>query len=158
MQSIRISIDEMLDQKMIEAIGADHEDLGVCVTRICAQLRRYAEAKDMIARFGEDYVPPTVEERKAEVAELARLREALHDIHVTAHCISKAGPLTTPTLQDAWGKFDRIAVKATGALTRRPDSPAPTCPICGESFAMVWHENIKKWVCHRTHDAQPKTL
>lgn len=42
-------------------------------------------------------------------------RETLSDIHLQAHCIAKAGPLNTPTLQDAWGKFMEIAAKASGA-------------------------------------------
>ncbi len=48
--------------------------------------------------------------------ENAKLREALSEIHVAAHCISKAGPLNTPTLADAWSQFDRLAVMATAAL------------------------------------------
>ncbi len=49
--------------------------------------------------------------------QLRQARKALDNIHTTAHCISKAGPLNTPTLQDAWRKFDLIAVMATNALT-----------------------------------------
>jgi len=51
---------------------------------------------------------------------LVLARAALSDIHLTAHCIAKAGPLHTPTLQDAWGRFMEISAKATNAayLTR----------------------------------------
>lgn len=49
-------------------------------------------------------------------SENARLRGALQYIGTTAHCISLSGPATTPTLQDAWSKFDRISVMCTSAL------------------------------------------
>jgi len=50
------------------------------------------------------------------LVEIERLRDALRDVATTAHCISKAGPLHTKTLAEAWGKFDHISVKATGAI------------------------------------------
>lgn len=50
--------------------------------------------------------------------EIAKLREALKEISTTAHCIAKAGPLNTPTLQDAWGKFMAIDAMATKALSK----------------------------------------
>jgi hypothetical protein len=50
------------------------------------------------------------------LAELAKAREALDEIRTLAHCISKAGPLHTPTLDDAWAEFDRISVNASRAL------------------------------------------
>lgn len=43
LDGIRISISEMLDDGMIADIGADHDDLAVCVTRICAELRHTYE-------------------------------------------------------------------------------------------------------------------
>lgn len=46
------------------------------------------------------------------------LKEVLRDIATTAHCIAKAGPLNTPTLQDAWGKFMKIDSMASNALSR----------------------------------------
>ena len=49
--------------------------------------------------------------------EIAKLREALKEISTTAHCIAKAGPLNTPTLQDAWWKFMHIDAMATKALS-----------------------------------------
>ena len=52
----------------------------------------------------------------------ALLRAALEDIHLTAHCIAKAGPLNTPTLDIAWGKFMEIGAKATNALYRSRDT------------------------------------
>lgn len=59
----------------------------------------------------------------ARVAELeaqnARLRAALEDVSLLAHCISKAGPLNTPDLETAWRKFDLISVKAAEALVDR---------------------------------------
>jgi hypothetical protein len=50
--------------------------------------------------------------------ENSKLREALKEISTTAHCIAKAGPLNTPTLQDAWGKFMAIDAMATKALSK----------------------------------------
>ena len=50
--------------------------------------------------------------------ENAKLREALKEISTTAHCIAKAGPLHTPTLQDAWGKFMQIDTMAKKALSK----------------------------------------
>lgn len=52
-------------------------------------------------------------------AQNARLRAALEDVSLLAHCISKAGPLNTPDLETAWRKFDLISVKAAEALVDR---------------------------------------
>ena len=46
------------------------------------------------------------------------LRAALDDIHTSAHCIAKSGPVTTPDLSTAWGKFMEIGAKAGHALYR----------------------------------------
>jgi hypothetical protein len=62
----------------------------------------------------------TVRAEKAE-AEVERLREALSEIRTSAHCIAKAGPLNTPTLQDAWSKFMMISAAASGALAGRQE-------------------------------------
>lgn len=48
-----------------------------------------------------------------------RLRAALSDIHLKAHCLTKAGPLHTLTLDKAWGHFMKIGVMATAALAER---------------------------------------
>ncbi len=57
----------------------------------------------------------------------AVLRAALEDIRTTAHCLAKAGPLSTPTLDKAWGHFLSIDAKASAALfkarTHQPTSP-----------------------------------
>lgn len=50
--------------------------------------------------------------------ENAALKEALRDIATAAHCISLAGPLNTPTLQDAWSKFMKIDSMASNALSK----------------------------------------
>lgn len=52
----------------------------------------------------------------AAEAQINQLRAALSDIGTTAHCLAKAGPLTTPTLDAAWSHFMAISAKATGAL------------------------------------------
>jgi hypothetical protein len=51
--------------------------------------------------------------------ENAQLKEALKEIATTAHCIALAGPLNTPTLQDAWGKFMKIDSMASNALAKK---------------------------------------
>lgn len=60
----------------------------------------------------------SVEYRHKIETENAALKEALRDIATTAHCIAKAGPLNTPTLQDAWGKFMKIDSMASNALSK----------------------------------------
>jgi len=51
--------------------------------------------------------------------ENAALRNVLQEIATTAHCIALAGPLNTPTLQDAWGKFMKIDSMASNALAKK---------------------------------------
>lgn len=48
--------------------------------------------------------------------ELAAARAALEDIRTSAHCLAKAGPLLTPTHDDAWGQFMKLEVKAVAGL------------------------------------------
>lgn len=45
--------------------------------------------------------------------ELRDMAQEVADIGTTAHCISLSGPATTPTLQDAWSKFDQIDVRCS---------------------------------------------
>ncbi len=45
--------------------------------------------------------------------ELKDMAQEVSDIGTTAHCISLSGPATTPTLQDAWSKFDGISVRCS---------------------------------------------
>jgi hypothetical protein len=64
----------------------------------------------------------------AEVSrETAELREALSEISAYAHCLAKAGPLNTPTLDDAWMHFTQLSVAAAAALrpTAHKSSPPP---------------------------------
>ncbi len=75
------------------------------------------EATELVRRFPETFATLREYIEKLE-RENAKLREALEEIATTAHCIAKAGPLTTPTLQDAWGKFMRIDTMATKALSK----------------------------------------
>jgi hypothetical protein len=49
-----------------------------------------------------------------------KLRCALEEIATTSHCIALAGPLNTPTLQDAWVKFMKIDSMASEALSKNP--------------------------------------
>ena len=60
-----------------------------------------------------------IDEQNASIcAENAALKEALGEIATTAHCIALAGPLNTPTLQDAWSKFMKIDSMASNALAK----------------------------------------
>lgn len=60
----------------------------------------------------------TIRAEKAE-AENAIFKDALEEIRTAAHCIAKAGPMNTPTLQDAWAKFMMISSAASSALVGR---------------------------------------
>ena len=83
-----------------------------------ASLREYA---DKLAD-GLPCLPKDIEVLREANLGLAKenhaLREALKEISTTAHCIAKAGPLNTPTLQDAWVKFMHIDAMATKALSK----------------------------------------
>lgn len=48
----------------------------------------------------------------AAQAQIAAKDALLSEIRVRAHCISKAGPLATPEIEDAWRKFDELSVLA----------------------------------------------
>ncbi len=98
----------------------------------CAQFRR--KNKTLICHPSE--ATKTINTFRAE---LAALRNAateaggvLQDIHLLAHCIAKAGPLNTPTLEVAWSKFELLAVKAVEGISRslRPP-PDPRTSSCG---------------------------
>ena len=49
-------------------------------------------------------------------AENATMRAGLEEIRTSAHCLAKAGPLTTPTLDDAWGHFMHLSATAGQVL------------------------------------------
>lgn len=70
-----------------------------------------------------DLLKQAKQEIEALEKENAELKEALRDIATTAHCIAKAGPLTTPTLQDAWSKFMKIDSMASNALSKNKTQP-----------------------------------
>jgi len=57
---------------------------------------------------------------KTEIAALRKLVVAkdavLQDIHVTAHCLAKAGPLAIPTLDAAWVKLMDLGIMAARGL------------------------------------------
>ncbi len=102
-------------------VTAAHEQLAaLCVasdaeSEHIAQLIANAEAAAMEAKL-----QAILDERREVVTRIGALnttlRAALDDIHLTAHCLAKAGPLVTPTLDEAWSHFNRIAAKATNAL------------------------------------------
>jgi hypothetical protein len=96
----------------IETENADlKEELDLLIANLAAAHEdRLEEAKSVFTA------------KQVEIPELLRenadLKEALRDIATTAHCIAKAGPLNTPTLQDAWGKFMKIDSMASNALSK----------------------------------------
>ena len=55
-------------------------------------------------------------EINALTASNRRLYATLEDIWTTAHCIAKAGPLHTKTLDEAWQKFTQLSVMAARGL------------------------------------------
>lgn len=84
-------------------------------------MRRTAECIKLraeVAALTASFTPNGALARENETlrAQVREMTAALDDIHTTAHCISKAGPLSTPDLASAWNKFDQIAVKAARAL------------------------------------------
>jgi hypothetical protein len=68
-------------------------------------------------------IDPVLDKATAIFHENERLRTALEEIATTAHCIALAGPLNTPTLQDAWGKFMKIDSMASNALAQQKAKP-----------------------------------
>ncbi len=48
---------------------------------------------------------------------LNQIRDGLSEIHQYTHCIAKAGPLSTKTLDEAWGKFMKISAMAIKTLS-----------------------------------------
>ncbi len=88
----------------------------ITIEKLCEGILTYEQI------YGDRYGANGNVERVRFLAEkITRLRAALEDIRTTAHCIAKAGPLHTPTLQDAWAKFNQISVAATVALSRKAD-------------------------------------
>lgn len=49
---------------------------------------------------------------------IAECLKELDDIRTTAHCIAKAGPFSTPTLDDAWPKFMSLDARVGGVVQK----------------------------------------
>ncbi len=79
-------------------------------------LRQLVEAYQMVHDVDVDWDDYPKETLAMAHQEIDLLRAALDDIRTTAHCLAKAGPLNTPTLQDAWSQFMRLEVIAAQAL------------------------------------------
>jgi hypothetical protein len=104
-----------------------------------AELHLMADIAGNTIEIGLDGMPPQVymfllgrirQHVAAEVArETAELREALSDISTHAHCLAKAGPINTPTLDDAWMHFTRLSVTATAALRPTAHKSSPPPPV-----------------------------
>lgn len=80
--------------------------------------------------------------RKSESG-AAVMRSALQEIHTQAHCISKAGPLSTPTLTDAWNKFDMLAAIATRPLSTKAGKtmiPRAVLLECRDALQSLYNE------------------
>jgi len=75
-----------------------------------------------------DIVADRLEELEGVQDENKRLRQALDEIHTDAHCAAKTGPLTIPTLEVAWNRFDHIAARATAALCSPNAGDVPRAP------------------------------
>jgi len=100
------------------------------IARKFTKLMRNENGRRMLAHvefLTEDEIADFFDQAIAEAAK--PLLNGLEDVHTAAHCISKAGPLNTKTLDDAWTKFDKLAVKATNAITEfRKLRPSPAKP------------------------------
>ncbi len=88
-------------------------------------LRQLVEAYQMVHDVDVDWDDYPKETLAMAHQEIDRLRAALEDISTTAHCLAKAGPLNTPTLDAAWGHFLDIDRKATNALAAARQVPKP---------------------------------
>jgi hypothetical protein len=88
------------------------------ITLLHDELKQMAITESALREFLTKLSQESNEYRHKIETENAALRKALEDIATTAHCIAKAGPLTTPTLQDAWGKFMKIDSMASNALSK----------------------------------------
>ncbi len=95
----------------------------VCHNTDATEAKRRAEWLDT-HHAPKDWVVLTKDEVAKTKADLVKLvwdnsemKRALEDIHTTAHCLAKAGPLHTPDLATAWVRFMEISVKATAALS-----------------------------------------
>lgn len=62
---------------------------------------------------------------------IARLEQTLSDIHVFAHCTSKAGPLAVPDLESAWPVFMKIAGMAANGLAALKSACDKISSPCG---------------------------
>jgi len=88
------------------------------INRLQDELKQMSITEAALREFLTGLSRESNEYRHKIETENAALRKALEDIATTAHCIAKAGPLTTPTLQDAWGKFIKIDSMASNALSK----------------------------------------
>ena len=88
------------------------------INRLQDELKQMSITEAALREFLTGLSRESNEYRHKIETENAALRKALEDIATTAHCIAKAGPLTTPTLQDAWGKFMKIDSMASNALSK----------------------------------------
>jgi len=112
-----------------EEMGRDPPHFNRTVHGYLLMLEHCADPEKDFIDFKPGTSPDEIEalRKRAEAAERvreleaknARLRAALEDVSLLAHCISKAGPLNTPDLETAWRKFDLISVKAAEALVDR---------------------------------------
>ena len=54
-------------------------------------------------------------------------------------------------------KFSEIIINGFGKHLAQLNQQMekPKCDRCGDSDEMVWHDEIKEWACHRTHEYTP---
>ena len=117
--SILVKYTSLLEQN--EALAKENAELKAwkeSALSLNAEMDEQYLAKMLGGELGKSCRKIIAEKVPMLVEENAALKEALRDIATTAHCIALSGPLNTPTLQDAWGKFMKIDSMASNALSK----------------------------------------
>jgi len=99
--------------------GAVYADFARTLERELTEVKVHFKQADEERHQQSSIIEELAQERAQLRATIRIACETLDSIHITAHCIAKAGPLNTPTLQDAWVKFmdlEGMAVKGLSAI------------------------------------------
>ncbi len=106
-------IPESLALSLAQRLEAAQQRIGELENDLKVQSETYTESR----KFTTETIRTTAKQRDSAQQQCESMRAGLQEIRTQAHCISKAGPLSTPTLADAWNKFDMLSVLAVKALS-----------------------------------------